>query len=138
MIFFQSGIVESKKAFDDIPGCKVPYELKRGSRANAWKSRIGWRARNQMTSWYTTHTRSRFLDNRNCGRAASLYINNHDDGVMHPGEGEGFVDGGNYDRSYSGYCHTGNLGQNDQWKHPDFVRFVNNLFYAKKESWRPF
>ncbi len=118
-------------------GCiNIPSELF-PSRNRQWSNRIGWRAKLQINSWYTTHTRSRWYDKRDCS-VGSYFISGHDDGVISPKDGHYFADGGAYSWWRSGYCHTKGLGQKDQWYYPGFVQKVNDLFSSRTEAWRPF
>lgn len=89
-----------------------------------------------MFAFFTTHTRSRWYDPRNCG-PLSYYIRSHDDGVLNIAEGSGFVDGGEHARKYTGHCHvTGE--QTYQLRYGPFVDYVNNLFHSDAEVWQPF
>ena len=121
-----------------ITGCDIPNELY-PSRNSSWNQSIKWRARNQMTAFFTTHTRPpNIFENRDCRDSLSAQIRGSDDGVLAPSNGLGFVDGGDYDLHYSGYCHMSGMGQKDQWTNPTFINFVNNLFHSTTEAYQPF
>ena len=123
--------------FQYATGCTIPRELYPSSNAS-WNNSIAWRARFQISSWYTTHTKPTTFENRDCRDTLSAQIPGSDDGVLAPRNGLGFADGGNYDLHYSGHCHTPGMGQGDQWRNPRFVTFVNDIFHAPVESWQPF
>lgn len=120
---------------DSVAECVVPYDLKK-SRNNEWSRHINWRAKTQIVAYFTTHHKSYWYKHRDCGWG-SLKIRGSDDGVAYSGEGQGFVTGGEYNRRYSGHCHTSKLGK-DQWDHPEFVTKVNQLFWSDKEDWQFF
>ena len=124
--------------FQHATGCTIPRELYPSTNAS-WNNSIGWRARLQISSWYTTHTKPpNVFENRDCRDSLSAQIPGSDDGVLAPRNGLGFADGGEYDLHYSGYCHMSGMGQGDQWQNPSFISHVNNLFHAQTEVWQPF
>lgn len=123
--------------FQNQTGCTIPNELY-PSRNASWNNSIKWRARYQMAAFFTTHTKPKTFENRDCRDSLSAQILGSDDGVLAPSNGLGFVDGGDYDLHYSGYCHVPGLGQGDQWQNPTFKNFVNNLFFSATESYQPF
>jgi len=119
------------------PDCPTPYDIRK-SQNYRWRNTIGWRAKYQIASWYTTHKKPYWYRPRACGFGSSV-IRGSDDGVVKPSEGLGFADGGEYDEHYSGHCHTDDLpGGSDQWRRGRFVQFVNDMFHADQEAWQPF
>lgn len=123
--------------FESVSGCNIPAELY-PSRNSSWSRSIGWRAKNQVRAYFTTHTRPPRFESRNCRSSLSSQIRGSDDGVLAPSNGLGFADGGNVDYHYSGYCHLPGMGQGDQWQHPGFKSYVNNIFHQNVERWQPF
>lgn len=135
------------------PGCPIPSEMRTDGNIN-WRSNIGWRAKNQISAWNTSHRKSYWFRNKGCSPASFDLLSGQDDGVISENEGRNFADGGDHYYRYSGYCHSDVdtiylglitpwlLGEkiegNDQWHLPEFVSYVNNFFHSDHEIWQPF
>lgn len=126
---------ELSRLFGSGSTCYVPHDIRKSKNSN-WQRTIGWRAKYQISAFFTTHTRSRWYDPRDCG-SLSWYIRDHDDGVLNFGEGRGFADGGEHAVKFTGHCHSDGP-QTYQLRYGPFVDRVNNLFHSDAEPWQPF